>query len=157
MASLATVENLFILLGRPLPGNTTADYKRAELILNLASDWAREFARKTWLTAGDAPPTVSGLVLAGARREFVNPKRVTYEVKGPESASYDRAAYPPGFFTEAEEARLCKYHSTGSLWTQGTYRDLYEETDGWLEILPTGGYMKVYAGSDPGSEEAYHL
>lgn len=155
---LAEVSDLFLMLGKTTPAEESVPYLRAVLLINLASDWAREFAHKAWADPGQAPVTVRGLVLAGAKREYTNPRRVTYEVKGPESASYDKAAYPPGFFTDAEIRYLDKYHGgTGQLWTQGTYNDDPVPSDGYLQIDGEGGWLPMYSPFDPGADGAYHL
>ena len=155
---LADVSDLFLMLGKVTPAADTIPFRRATLLIDLASDWAREFAHKTWSVPGEVPLTVKGLVLAGAKREYTNPRRVTYEVKGPESASYDKAAYPPGFFTDAEIRYLSKYHGgTGQLWTQGTCNDDSPDGDGWLQIEGEGGWLPMFSPFDPGSEGAYHL
>lgn len=130
---------------------------QAEDVLLMASEWARSIAGKLWATAADAPRTVVGIVLASARREIENPRRVTYEVKGPESASYNALNYPAGFFTEPEYRFLRKYRKTGGLWSQSSYRDLADEQIGYLYVTNTNEPLPMYWPGDPGWDETAHL
>lgn len=130
---------------------------QAEDILVMASEWARSIAGKLWATAESAPKTVVGIVLAAARREIENPRRVTYEVKGPESASYNPLNYPPGFFTEAEHKFLRRFRKSGALWSLSSYRDLKDEQIGYLYAGDGNEPLPMYWPGDPGWEEAAHL
>ena len=130
---------------------------QAEDVLLMASEWARSIAGKLWATAADAPRTVVGIVLASARREIENPRRVTYEVKGPESASYNALNYPAGFFTEPEYKFLRKFRKTGGLWSQSSYRDLADEQIGYLYVTNTNEPLPMYWPGDPGWDETAHL
>lgn len=152
--ALATVEQLSRWTQWVLQDNT-AEYDQAEYVLLLASEWARSIAGKLWATA--APQTVVGIVLAAARREIENPRRVTYEVKGPESASYNAANYPPGFFTEPEYKFLRRFRSNGGLWSQSSYRDLADEQIGYLYVTNTNEPLPMYWPGDPGWDETAHL
>jgi hypothetical protein len=129
---------------------------QAEDVLLMASEWARAVAGKLWPTAADAPKTVVGIVLAAARREIENPRRATYEVLGPQSASYNAKNYPPGFFTEPEYKFLRRYRSGGGLWSLGTYRDELDQTIGYLYAMDTNKPLPMYHPGDPGWEEAAH-
>lgn len=155
MAALVTVAEFSTFLGIAPP--TGIKLAQMEMFLTDVSNWARELSGKAWLLPADAPFTVAGIVKASARREWHNPKRVAYLVKGPQSASFIQSAYPAGFFTEAEERKLRSYGGTGTgdLWVQETYRDEVEEMNGYLEIYPSGGLMPVYHPLDevgfPGS------
>lgn len=135
------------------------DKARAEFILRVASGWARSISGKLWADRDDPaiPVTVRGIVLAGSRREFENPRHITYEVKGPESASYDRLAYPLGFFTDAEERFLKKFRPSGSLWTQSTYRDDMDFVLGYVRILGFDKPLPYFNPWDPGWLESEHL
>lgn len=145
---LATVADLATWLGVEFDD---ADTARAEFILRVASGWARDVSGKLWpdRVAADFPQTVFGIVLASSRREFENPRRVTYDVKGPESTSYSQAAYPPGFFTDGEITYLRKFRRTGGLWTQATYRDNFDQTLAYLRItdvnkpMPYGNSLQI--------------
>jgi hypothetical protein len=165
---LATVSELATWMGESFDEDDSA---RAAFILRVASGWAREIAGKLWpdRDAADFPITVRGIVLGAARREFENPRRVTYEVKGPESATYNQQAYPPGFYTGPEEKFLKRYRRGGGLFTLSTYKDNWRES---LSYLGYGnnpwllGYVGMGNGckplpyfnpGDPGWEEADHL
>jgi hypothetical protein len=156
MAALVSAEEFSTFLGIAVP--TGLKLAQMNMFLTDVSDWARELAGKAWLLPDDAPATVRGIVKASCRREWSNPKRVAYLVKGPQSASFIQSAYPPGFFTDAEERRLIAYGragSSGDLFTVDTYRDEIEELNGYLEVYPHGGLMPVYNPDDlvgyPGS------
>lgn len=155
--ALATTAELGRWMEEDFSDGDDSSTQRAEDVLLMASEWARAIAGKLWATAEDAPTTVVGIVLASARREMENPRRVTYEVKGPESASYNQANYPPGFFTEAEYKFLRKFRKTGGLWTLGTYRDTEEQTLGYLYAGDTTKPLPWSAPGDPGWEESVHL
>lgn len=131
---------------------------QAEDVLLMASEWARSIAGKLWATAESAPRTVIGIVLAAARREIENPRRATYEVKGPESASYNVANCPPGFFTEAETKFLRKFRKGGGgLWSLSSYRDLSDEQIGYLFAGDGSEPLPMYWPGDPGWEETIRL
>jgi hypothetical protein len=157
MAALVSAEDFSTFLGIELPAVDSLKRKQMDFFLENVSDWAREISGKPWLLPADAPSTARGIVLAACRREWNNPKRVAYLVKGPQSASFIQSAYPAEFFTEAEERRLRKYggQSTGDLWTLETYRESDEFMNGYLEVYPHGGLMPVYHPIDqvgyPGS------
>lgn len=135
----------------------SAEFAQAEDVLLMASEWARSIAGKLWATADLAPSTVVGIVLASARREIENPRRVTYETKGPESASYNQQNYPAGFFTEAEYKFLRKFRKTGGLWSLSSYRDLSDEQIGYLYAGTGREPLPMYWPGDPGWEESAHL
>ena len=156
MAALVTVEEFSTFLGITVPSGIKL--AQMNMFLTDASDWARELSGKPWLLAADAPTTAKGIIKAACRREWNNPKRVTYVVKGPQATTFDRQAYPPGFFSEAEEARLINFRRNGgSLWTFETYREEPEVLNGYLEIYPHGGLMPVYSPYDNGGyDESIH-
>jgi len=137
--------------------DNTPEFDQAEYVLLLASEWARAISGKLWATADSAPQTVVGIVLASARREIENPRRVTYEVLGPQSASYNVANYPPGFFTEPEYKFLRRFRSAGGLWSQSSYRDLADEQIGYLYVTNTNEPLPMYWPGDPGWDETAHL
>ena len=157
MAALVTPQEFSTFLGIAVPSPGSLKRNQMEMFLNDVSDWARELAHKAWLLPGDAPATVKGIIKASCRREWNNPKRVGYLVKGPQSATFIQSAYPAGFFTEAEERRLIQYGGgTGDLWVQETYRDEVTELNGYLEIEPHGGIMPVYHPYDIGYQDSIH-
>lgn len=133
------------------------EFAQAEDILLMASEWARSIAGKLWATAESAPKTVVGIVLAAARREIENPRRVTYEVKGPESASYSQQNCPTGFFTDAESKFLRRFRSSGALWSISSYRDLKDEQIGYLFAGNGSEPLPMFWPGDPGWEESAHL
>lgn len=156
MAALVSAQEFSTFLGIPVPPVESLKRKQMEMFLSDVSDWARELSRQAWLLPADAPATVKGIIKAACRREWNNPRRVAYLVKGPQSASFIQRAYPTGFFDEAEERYFHKFTSTGELWTQPTYRDEIEELNGYLEIYPHGGIMAVYAPGDIGYDDSIH-
>lgn len=153
---LATTAELAIWTGVTFDDDDTT---RAELIIRVVSGWARSVSGKLWPNRDDAanfPITARGIVLAASRREFENPRHVTYEVKGPESATYSQQAYPPGFFTEPEENFLKRFRPRGGLWTQATYRDDPWETIGYVRILGADRPFPYFSPGDPGWWESEH-
>ncbi|ATN93981.1 head-tail adaptor Ad1 [Mycobacterium phage Kumao] len=158
MAALASVNELAVWMDVEFE-NDSPEYQRAELVLEMASHWARTIANKPWLSASEEgfPPTVKGVVLAAARREMENPRRVVYEVKGPESASYNQKNYPPGFFTDPEYQYLRSFRKTGALWSLSSYRDDPEMTIGYLMAGEVGKPLPVFHPNDPGWKDSYHL
>ena len=153
---LATAAELATWMGVSFEPEDTA---RAEFILRVASGWARQIAGKLWpdRDAADFPITVRGIVLGAARREFENPRRVVYEVKGPESASYNAQAYPPGFYTGPEEKFLKRFRPGGGLFTVSTYRDDPDFTLGYVRVLGSDKPIPYFNPWDPGWQEADHL
>lgn len=135
---------------------------QAEFLLKLASAWARSYAQRVWPTVEDIPAskrhTVAGIILAACRRELLNPRRATYEVHGPDSASYNEAACPPGFFTEEEIGYLRRCSTTGTnWWVQKTYRDDPCETAGYLFATDFKAPIPMYAPYDTeGWLNSYH-
>lgn len=148
MAALVSAEDFSTFLGITLPDVGTLRRNQMDFFLNEVSNWARHLARKAWVVPGDEPPTVRGIVLASCRREWNNPKRIGYLVKGPQSATFIQSAYPAGFFTEAEERYLRGLAGGGDLWTLETYRDEAGLQNGYLEVYPHGGWMPVYSPDD---------
>lgn len=154
--ALATVAELETWIGETLDDEEQA---RAAFILQIGSGWAREIAGRLWLhrDAVDFPVTVRGIILQAARREFENPRRVVYEVRGPESSSYNAQHYVPGFFQPAETKALQRYRRGGGLYTVQTYRD---DPCGQLGYIYMGPYSKplpYFNPGDPGYETADHL
>lgn len=154
--ALATTDALGRWMEEEFPAGDSST-QRAEDILLMASEWARTVSGKLWPTAADCPTTVVGIVLASARREIENPRRATYETKGPESASYSAANYVPGFFTEAEHKFLRKFRKTAGLWSMGSYRDDEMMTIGYLYATDTNKPLPWSSPGDPGWEESAHL
>lgn len=146
---LATVDELAAWMGVSFEEE---DIARAAFILRVASGAARQISGRFWPDRGaaDFPITVRGIVLAAARREFENPRRVTYEVKGPESATYSQAAVPPGFFTDAEQKFLLRFRSGGGLFTIRTHKDDEEWTLGYIRVLGSDRPIPYFNYGDPG-------
>lgn len=155
--ALASPDDLATLLKETLTGD---DLDQANLLLQMASAWARSYAQRLWPTPADIPAvkrdTVVGIILASVRRELVNPRRVTYEVQGPETATYSLASCPPGFFTTEEIAYLQKCSVTGNWWVQDTYRDDPRETLGYLYATGMRAPIPMYAPGDPGHGNAFY-
>jgi len=146
---LATVAQLQAWMNATFDSGDTA---RAAWVLRVASGWARTVAGKIWPdpNAADFPVTVQGIVLASARREMENPRRVVHEVKGPESASYLPAAVPPDFFTEAECKFLKRFRPGGGLFTIRTMKDDEEWTLGYIRVLGSSRPIPYFNYGDPG-------
>ena len=146
---LATVAQLQTWMGVTFNESDTA---RAAYVLRVASYWARMVAGKIWpdRNAADFPPTVNGIVLASARREVENPRRVIHETKGPEAASYLPAAVPDGFFTEAECKMLKRFRPGGGLFTIRTMKDEEEWTLGYIHVLGSTKPLPYFNYGDPG-------
>jgi hypothetical protein len=157
MASLVTAEDFSLFLGIETPTIGSLKRRKMDFLLNEVSTWVRDLAKKAWTLPGEEPPTARGIILASARREWNNPKRISYLVKGPQYAMFMPTAYPAGFFTDAEERYLRNLAgSTGDMWTQEICRDDIQEMNGYLEIYPQGGLMPVYAPGDIGYEDSIH-
>lgn len=154
--ALATVEALGRWMEEDFPTGDSSTQRAAD-ILSMASEWARSVAGKLWVTAAECPVTVVGIVLSSARREMENPRRATYEVKGPESAAYSAASYPPGWFTDSEYAFLRRFRKTAGLWSMGTYRDDEMQTIGYLYATDTNKPLPWSVSGDPGWEDSAHL
>lgn len=159
MAALVTVEEFSTFLGIVPPVTGSIKLAQMQQFLDDTSEWAREISGKAWVLPADAPATVRGIIKASARREWNNPKRVSYLVKGPQTATFPQAAYPTEFFTDAEEAKLLSYKvGGGGLFTLQTTRDLPEETWGYLQVTPNGGFMPCYDPCDEvGWPTSYHF
>jgi hypothetical protein len=128
------------------------DEVRAASILRIISGAARVVAGKIWPDplAADFPITVSGIVLAASRREMESPRRVTHEVKGPESASYLESAQSASFFNEAECKFLKRFRPGGGMFTVRTMKDEEEWTLGYIHVLGSSRPIPYFNQGDPG-------
>ncbi|OQW34505.1 MAG: hypothetical protein A4E20_10825 [Nitrospira sp. SG-bin2] len=155
--ALATVTDLATLMKKSF-ADESPELAQAELLLQMASAWARSYAQRVWPTTEHIPATkrdtVVGIILAGVRRELQNPKRVTSETYGPNSAAYSPC--PPGFFTPEEIAYLQRCSVTGNWWVQSTYRDDPEESIGYVWATDFKAPIPMYAPGDPGYGSAYY-
>lgn len=163
-AALASVSDLATLMQTTVEESfpdSSAELAQANLLLQMASAWARSYAQRLWPTVDAIPDyrqdTVVGIILAAVRRELVNPRRVTYEVQGPESATYNLASCPPGFYTTEEVTYLKSCSLSGSWWVQKTYRDEPRETIGYLRATGIRAPIPMFARDDPGYEGSYTL
>jgi len=158
--ALATVSDLATLMQTEFTDGSP-ELAQAELLLQMASAWARSYAQRLWPTVESIPDyrrdTVVGIILASVRREIVNPRRVTYEVQGPETATYSQASCPPGFFTTEEASYLKSCSLTSSWWVQRTYRDDWQETVGYLYATGIKAPIPMFAHDDPGFPGSYTL
>lgn len=77
LSPLATVQDLSDWIGEPIEWDS-ADAKRAEGVLRVASRLVRAFLGKTastdWPTDADVPDGVSDIVCQSAARSYVNPE-----------------------------------------------------------------------------------
>lgn len=154
--SLATTAELATWMGLTFDSDES---DRAAFIIRVASGWARQISGKLWPDRDDTsfPVTVRGIILGAARREFENPRRVTYEVRGPESTSYNQMNYPPGFYQPAEEKALKRFRPGGGLFTVRTYRDDPCFALGYIGMGPYSAPLPYFNPGDPGWYEADHL
>lgn len=138
LPALADVYALEVRLGVTF---TTAETTRADSILDDVSGVARRVARKTWIddngTLEDVPADVVAVVLAAARRLYVNPNGFASEQDGDYSYRLPASVLNAGMFTEAETDTLESYRDTSGLWAlQITGGDDLDELDyerRWLE------------------------
>lgn len=161
-AALASVSDLATLMQTTTTESfpdASAELAQAELLLQMASAWARSYAQRLWPTVASIPDyrqdTVVGIILAAVRRELINPRRVTYEVQGPESATYNIKACPPGFYTDEEISYLERCSVTSNWWVQSTYRDDHQETLGYLFATGIKAPVPMYVQGDPGFGSSY--
>lgn len=137
---LASVEELEIRVGTTF---SAADEARAVGILDDVSGIARRTARKTWLDEDenleDVPADVVAVVLAAARRLFVNPNGFASEQDGDYSYRLPADVLESGVFTTSEVDVLESYRDTSGLWAlQITGGDDLDELDyerRWLESI----------------------
>lgn len=159
-AALATVDDLASLMKTTF-ADPSEELDQANLLLQMATAWARSYAQRLWPTPNDIPAwqsdTVVGIILTAVRRDLVNPRRVTYEVQGPESASYNVAACPPGFFTNEELNYLQSCRSKGNAWVQKTYRDDPWESIGYLYGTWMPKPIPMYAPGDTAAWKNVYL
>lgn len=157
--ALATVSDLAVLMQTTFVDGSP-EKAQAEMLLQMASAWARSTARKLWATVADIPEyrrdTVVGIILTAVRRELRNPSRAVYEVHGPDSASYSAASVPSGFFTDEELKYLIGSRASGSWFVMETYRDDPEVSAGYLYSVNSGRPIPFYApGDTEGWENSY--
>lgn len=125
---LATVDDLRVRLPEGIPDS---DVPRAEAALEDASALVRdECGGRSFLTedgAVDAPDAVVRVVLAVARRDFLNPEgaRTTTETVGPFTDTVSRPDSASSCYLTEDEKSVCQRYrqsSTSGLWTQSTTR-----------------------------------
>lgn len=128
MATLATVQDVEIRLGRELTG---ADLSRVVGLLDDASDLVRLEAGvvdgQEWLldAAGElrpVPATIRGVVCRMVDRAVRNPEGFSAESDG--DYSYQRTQVQPGLYlTDAEKAIIRRATKRVGLWTQPVTRN----------------------------------
>jgi hypothetical protein len=121
-------------------GDVDIDEARIAACLADASALVRAEARQTWLDdAGDldgVPDVVEMIVLAVARRAYLNPDGAIQQTAGPFTERYAEVAGQVFYLTDTEQRALAKYHDTPGLWAQPTTRGdvesgtVYAEGDG---------------------------
>lgn len=124
---IADATALGVRLGRTLTGT---DLARAEAILGDVSAMARKLSGDSgrWVDTdaepdvADAPDDVIAVVLAAARRLFLNPDGFASEQDGDYSYRIDSDSLPTGggMFTTAESDVLSSYADTSELWSLKT-------------------------------------
>lgn len=119
LAPLASREQL---AARLPSGIATADEARADAVIEDASSLVRAEAGKTWVDDGgaltdDLPDVVVSVVLAAAKRAFVNPEEL-------ESVGLDghTARFRDVYLTKAERRLVRQAAGRTGLWTQSTTR-----------------------------------
>lgn len=117
---LASVSDLGARLGTTLTGD---DATRAGAVLDDVSALARKEAATTWVqedgvTLSDSLPSdVAAVVLAAARRLYVNPDGYASEQDGDYSYRLPADSLTGGVFTPSEVEVLRSYRGTSGLWT----------------------------------------
>lgn len=137
---LADVDDLEVRVGVTF---TDADTARGEAILDDVSGLARRVARTTWLDTNNqlvtVPYDVVAVVLAAARRLFVNPNGFASEQDGDYSYRLPADSLDGGVFTESETDVLESYRQTSGLWAlQISGGDDLDELDferQWLDSI----------------------
>lgn len=117
---LATVDQLAARLGVQLVSDTL-EYNRAEAALEDVSIRAKGLAGQSW-TSITVPDEVRTVVLAAARRIYVNPDRYLSNMAGSFQATLAQNEFTGDIFMQGEIAVIRKYQSTPGLWVQSTTR-----------------------------------
>lgn len=118
MASLATVAELGARLV-PAATPTGADATRAQAVLDDVSAVARKLSGDSDRWPSSTPADVKAIVLAAARRLYLNPNGFASEQDGDYSyrIDSDSLAAGGGMFTGAETDLLQSYADTSELWS----------------------------------------
>lgn len=146
---LATVEQLAARLGRTL-AEDSPDYARAEAALEDVSARARSVAEQPWTDLTKVPDAVRTVVLAAARRIFVNPDRYLSNMAGTFQATMAQNEFTGDIFMQGELAELRKHQPQPGVWVLGTYR-FARETDcyPYVEVEGGGKPIRLRADGEP--------
>lgn len=132
---LATVDQLAARLGVQLVSDTL-EYNRAEAALEDVSIRARGVAAQSTWTVNTVPDEVRTVVLAAARRIYVNPDRYLSNMAGSFQATMAQNEFTGDIFMSGEMAVLRKYQSSPGLWVQSTTRvgnEPFDPTRYWAD------------------------
>lgn len=134
MSSLVSIQDLQALMKVDFTGDAL---EQAQLVLDMASSWARVVSGRAWPDAPTGvPDDVRAVVLQAARRELTNPEKIIERSMGPFSVKF--SAPPDGFFSPAELAILKRFRKSQGLMTMGVTRGEEGRPDagkiGWLHF-----------------------
>lgn len=157
LPDLADVTALQTRLGRTLTG---ADLDRAQAAISDVSAMARAIARQQWPNGtADVSPDVVAVVLAAARRLFLNPDSYLSQTAGPFTATRSANSVPDGVFSVPELSILKRFRPRpgGGLSTIATTRGEYDWETGFVaDDRPGSDPIAWYAAGDPGYADADH-
>lgn len=122
MTLLATVDQLAARLGATLTEGTP-DYIRATSAIEDVSERAMSIAEQPTWDADTVPKSAVGVILAAARRVYVNPDRYQYNMAGQFTAQGAADQFIGGYFMAEELSELKKFIPKPGLWVLSTYRD----------------------------------
>lgn len=142
METLAEVTELSDWIGEPI--ESTADTKRAELCLRIASALVRTEAGRKW-DDGDVPEAASMVTLYCASRVFEN--REAENQSGVDNWQASRNVLEAGAYLTASEKRMIgqlNQPKFGGLGTVATTRDEHIKPSGWVPTETDGVYFPWY-------------
>lgn len=154
MAGLASIDELKALMKSDFSGD---ELTQAELVLTMASSWARVVSGQEWPDApSGVPDDVRAIVLQASRRELKNPDRVITRQMGPFNVQY--SAPPDGFFYPGEMAILKRFRRSGGLRVVSTTRGEEPRPDvGYLRYGDGDSLFPVFTECEPGFDDAIRI
>lgn len=135
-----------------IPGGIAAgDAFRATAALEDASSLVRDVAGKTWVTDDvlddDIPDGIVSIVLASAKRAFINPDGVRSESIDNFQTTYSTSS-PDVFLTNTERQRVRQLAGKTGLWTQPTTRMEIETSSVYVDVEGQDQPMPVFDRGD---------
>ena len=135
-----------------IPGGISAgDAARASAALEDASSLVRDVAGKTWVTDDvlddDVPDGIVSVVIAAAKRAFINPDGVRAESIDNFSTTYATSS-PDVYLTTTERQRVRQLCGKTGLWTQPTTRCEIETDTVYVDVVPEGEPFPLLARGD---------